>query len=88
MPVLKADTPRQQALLKTFAGKLSAHLNAEAPAIVSEVDYGMLSVPLVGLAVDILKQRGLTKEEIEAMVMTIVDRQFQVVQSPILKIVR
>lgn len=87
MPVLTASTPRQQQLLKDFATKLAAECKKLSPAVTSEVDYGMLAVPLVGLAVDILKQRGLDRGEIEEFILQIADKQFQQT-SPILTIVR
>ncbi len=88
MPVLSANSPRQQQLLKDFAAKLAIECQKLAPAVTGEVDYGMLAVPIVGLAVDLLKQRGLSKDEIENFIYEIADRQFSQVQSPILKIVR
>lgn len=89
MPKLEARSPRQQQLLKTFAGKVAAELNRLAPEVTAEVDYGMLSVPLVGLAVSVLKQRGLSREEIEEMVMQTVEKQFSGdPPSPILHLVR
>lgn len=88
MPKLEAKSPRQQQLLKDFAGKVALKMNELAPAVVGEVDFGMLAVPLIGLAVDVLKQRGLTRDEIEEMVLQTTEKQFTAAQSPILKIVR
>ena len=90
MPKLEARSPRQQQLLKMFAGKLAVELNRIAPEVTGEVDFGMLSVPLVGMAGGVLRQRGLSREEIEEMVMQIVERQFDggAPQSPILTLVR
>jgi len=85
---LEAKSPRQQQLLKNFAGKIAVELNRLAPTVVGEVDYGMLAVPLIALAVDVLKQRGLSREEIEEMVMQVTEQQFASQTSPILKIVR
>lgn len=90
MPKLEARSPRQQQLLKSFAGKVAADLNRHAPEVTGEVDYGMLAVPLVGLAVGVLKQRGLSRDEIEEMVMQTVEAQFRgdAGASPILTLVR
>lgn len=89
MPKLSAPAPRQQQLLKEFGQKLAAKAQELAPAVTAEVDYGMLSVPLIGLAVAVLKQRGLSREEIEMMVMETVERQFNSGEStPLLHIVR
>ena len=87
---LTANTPRQQALLKTFTGKLAAELNKLAPEVTGEVDYGMLAVPLIGLAVGVLKQRGLSRDEIEEMVMQVTEAQFKsdAPASPILTLVK
>ena len=84
---LQANTPRQKQLLKDFAGKVAAKLNELAPAVTGEVDYGMLAVPLIGLAVSLLKQRGLGRDEIEEMVMQVIEAQ-PVFQSPVLHVVR
>ena len=90
MPKLEAKSPRQQQLLKSFAGKLAAELNKLAPEVTGEVDYGMLAVPLIGLAVNVLKQRGLSRDEIEEMVMQVTEKQFSggAPASPILTLVR
>jgi hypothetical protein len=76
MPKLEARSPRQQQLLKTFSGQVAAKMNELAPAITGEVDFGMLAVPLIGLAVGVLKQRGLSRDEIEEMVMQVTEKQF------------
>ncbi len=86
---LEAKSPRQQQLLKTFAAKIAVELNRLAPEVTGEVDYGMLAVPLIGLAVGVLKQRGLSRDEIEEMVMQVTEAQFaSAATSPILTIVR
>ncbi len=91
MPIkLEARTPRQQSLIRTFAGKLAVELNKLAPEVTGEVDYGMLAVPLIGMAVNVLKQRGLSRDEIEEMVMQVTEKQFQASAptSPILTLVK
>lgn len=76
MPVLTAN-PAQQKLLKQFANELSQEMNRIHPKYTDKVDFGMLSVPLVGLAVHLLKERGLSREEIGEMIMATVERQFE-----------
>lgn len=86
--IFKPGSQRQRQLLKEFSEKLAHRLNELTPELAKELDYAMVAVPLVALAVSALKQRGMTREAIEDAVMEIVDKQFTGPPGPQLTIVR
>lgn len=73
---LSASSPRQQALLKEFTDDLLREVQKLHPKVTAEVDYGMLAVPFIAIAVDVLKKRGLSRGEIEELVMQVTEKQF------------
>ena len=73
---ISAASPAQQKTLKDFAGRLSVFLNKEVQEVAKTVDYGMLCVPLVACAVQVLQQRGFSKDDIEQAILQSMDRQF------------
>ena len=70
-------TPQEQLALKNFTGKLAHYLNEEIQKVSGEFDYGMVCVPLVALAVQALKARGMDKDDIEQAILQTMDQQFK-----------
>ena len=79
---ISAPTPVQQKTLKDFTGRLAAFLNKEAAEVGKTVDYGMLCVPLVACAVQVLQTRGFNKDDIEQAILQSMDRQFKKPDGP------
>lgn len=74
---ISATTPEAKRALQDFTGKLAAFLNEQLPQVAGKVDYGMLAVPLVGCAVQVLQKRGFDKGDIEQAILQSMDAQFK-----------
>lgn len=77
MAVIEA-TPHGRAVLLQLTRRLSDYLTPELKALQAQgVDYALTFGPLVGLAVQVLKARGLSRDAIESAILHHMEKQFE-----------
>lgn len=73
---IRIQNAQQKKHLEASAARITAFMNQELERTRGQFDFGLLVLPLVGSAVQVLQARGFEREDIEEAVLKSAEEQF------------